>query len=335
MADPQTANIGIYQPTRGSDAGVWDSPVNANSGALDSLFANVATIGLTNAPVTLTTPPNSGASWAGPYQSQSALIKLTGAITANCAVTIPRAGYYIFWNQCTSGSSGYLAGAQPGSFYVTLTGGAGKVIGVPPGKKCHVFFDGTDMDFVNVPDPGTAYDLHGLTALPSWMTACTVLPYLIKDGTIYNNSAYPNLASYLLNTFGGTLGLTFAVPDELARARVGYDTTGTGRLTTAISGVNGQTMGSAGGDQNMFAHTHANTVNDPEHFHSFNNGNALGDSNAGQGNLFTSGTSVAIYKANTTAAAKTNISVTIDPAGAGVAQNVQPSIVSFLPLIKT
>ena len=67
-----------------------------------------------------------------------------------------------------------------------------------PGKKCHVFFDGVHMDYLNQSDPGTAYDLHtNTTTLPPWMTVCTVSPYLIKNGTTYSVSTYPALAQHL------------------------------------------------------------------------------------------------------------------------------------------
>ena len=337
MADPQTANIAVYQVPRGGDAGSWDSPTNANWGAMDSLAGNVATIGLTNAPVTLTTPPNSGASWNGPYQSQSALLQFTGAITANCVVTIPRAGYFMVQNLCTSGSTGFYAGASPGSFYVQLTTGvAGNVIGVPPGKKCHVFSDGTNMDFVNMPDPGTRLDLHGLTALPTWMTACTVRPYLIRDGSIYNNSAYPGLASVLQNTFGGTPGLSFAVPDSRARVDVGYDAANTGRLTNAASGVSGAIMGSAGGNQNMQQHNHAATGSDSGHQHSTEvTGLVYGFRQSGSGVAGGSGYTPDQLAIQTTGVGEANITVNVANAGLGGSQNVQPTIVSFLPLVKT
>ena len=326
MADPQTTNLGLYQPTRGSDSGTWDLPVNSNTGATDSLFGNVANIGLTSVPVTLTLPPNSGASWNGPYQSQSALLNLTGAITASCAITVPRAGYFIVWNQCTSGSSGFLAGATAGSFFVQLTTGSGNVIGVPPGKKCHVFSDGTNMDFVNMPDAGTRLDLHGVTAMPSWMTACTVLPYLIRDGSIYNNTAYPALASVLQNAFGGTPGLNFAVPDSRARADVAFDTGSTGRLV-GTSGVTGTVMGSAGGNENLQQHNHTANVSDPGHFHQVP---STINATAGQQVTILGGAG----RTNTTVVT-TGITVTIVNAGTGTSQNVQPTIVSYLPLIKT
>jgi len=213
--------------------------------------------------------------------------------------------------------------------------GGGKNIGVPPGRKCHVFSDGTDMDFVNAQDPGTAYDLHGALAMPSWMTACSVLPYLIKDGNVYSNTTYPGLASYLQNLFGGTPGLTFAVPDELARARIGYDTVGTGRLTAVISGINGRLMGAAGGNQSMQSHTHGASSADSGHEHSFPNGDVYGDANSGGGFFGFGGSGIPLYKAAQTNVGNANVITTISATGNGLSQNVQPSIVSFLPLIKT
>lgn len=242
MSDPVTPNVGCYIPAHSSDVGSWDQPCNANFFVTDSLAANVASIGLTDAPITLTTPPNSGASWSGPYQSQSALLRFSGTITANIVVTIPRAGFYIVENLC----------AGINTYYVQLTTGAGNAIGAIPGKKCHVFSDGTNMDYVDLPDPGQAYDLHGYTSLPVWMSACTINPYLIKDGASYATSAYPNLFNVIGYTYGGS-GANFNVPDERARMRVGYDSSTnsgpTNRITNAISGVAGATMGSAGGAQ--------------------------------------------------------------------------------------
>lgn len=314
--------MGLYVPLRGSDVGVWDLPENANDSATDSLFTNLVTISLSNAPVTLTTPPNSGAAWAGPYQSQSALIRFTGMLTASCTVTFPRPGFFIVENLCTVGAFAViLASAAPGN-----------VIGITPGKKMHVFNDGVNMDFVDLQDPSTPYDLHGATAMPAWMTACTVLPYLIKDGTIYNNSLYPALAAALGNQFGGTPGVSFAVPDEMARARIGYDTVGTGRLTTVGSGVNGQTMGSAGGNQAMQAHNHG--VTDPGHVHGVTGGTEGGTTiqfityGGGSAQDFpVPAAPITISRAFT--------GISINNAGAGASQNVQPSLVSFLPLIKT
>ncbi len=211
--------------------------------------------------------------------------------------------------------------------------GTGNFIGVPQGKQTLISFNGTDVNFVNPQDPGTAYDLHGATALPPWMTACKVSPYLPKDGTVYNFSSYTALAQILGSTFGGNGVTTFGVPDERSRQRLAWDNTGTAnRVTAAGSGINGVAMGAAGGDQSMQSHNHANTatVNDPTHVHTYTGFGASGfdiNANAGQ----TSGT------AKSTQSAATGITVTMNNAttGSGGSQNMPPTIVSFLALIKT
>jgi microcystin-dependent protein len=317
VSDPQSTNVGLYLPTRGSDVGTWDSPENANDSATDSLFANVATISLTNANVTLTTPPNTGASWSGPYQSQSGILKFTGTLTGNCTITIPRAGFFIVDNQCVVGA-----------FYVRLGSSApGKYICAPPGAPTQIYCDGTDVSYVNLGPVGAALDLQGATALPAWMTACTRLPYLVKDGTVYNYSDYPSLGRQLGSTFGGNGITTFGVPDERNRMRLPIDLNVGGfssRVTTAGSGIDGKTMNSSGGDQLMQQHTH--TITDPQHSHGLASQNGL----AGGGGLSgykTTGSGDSTNPAST--------GITINNAGSGNSQNMVPSIVSFLPLIKT
>ena len=320
MAEPNTPNVALIIPNTGDLVGSWGSAaLNPDFVALDGMLGGTLTIPLTNAPVTLGLPAGAIAPTAGPTQSQNALITFTGTISGDIVVTLGMPGRYTFWNKCL-----------PLNFYVQIaSSGHGTTIGLPPGKKCTVFHDGTNCDYVDMPDPGTAYDLHGATALPAWMTACTTLPYLIKDGSVFSNATYPTLGALLGSTFGGNGVTTFGVPDELARARIGYDTIGTGRLTTAISGVNGQTMGSVGGNQSMQQHTHANTLTDPGHTHTFQQWNA---------NLALAGSPGSLPEANSTqntGSSTTGITINNVSAGVGASQNVQPSIISFLPLIKT
>lgn len=312
MPEPTTSAKALIIPNTGDLAGTWGSDaVNPNMVQIDAMLGGVQTLALTSGSVTLSAT-----------QAQNSLIVFTGTLSDNCQVVFPQPGYYIVANTCTVGS-----------FYVQLqSSGGGNNIGAIPGKKCHVFNDGTDMDYVNMPDPGTAYDLHGATVLPAWMNACSIQPYLIKDGTIYNNSLYPALAVLLGNTFGGTPSVSFAVPDERARARIGLDTGSTNRLTTAISGVNGATMGSHGGNQSLTAHTHANVLNDPGHSHAMiNGGNPL---TTGGGNVANS-TGANNYQQTSIKVNTTGITITNVSTGAGASQNVPPSIISFLPLIKT
>lgn len=238
MADPQTANVGLYQPTRGSDPGTWDSPVNANTGATDSLVSNVATIPLSNAPVTLTTPPNSGAAWSGPYQSQSGILVFTGALTANVTVTLPRPGFWVVYNLCTGAFVVKLASIAPGN-----------LICAPPGEALHIYCDGVNVNYINLARIGE-YLFLGASAVPAWIAGCTVPPYLNCDGTTFSAVTYPTLNTLLGgNTLPDLRGRTFAALNQ-----------GTGRLSAA--GVNGNNLLAAGGgDTQAFLQTYLPAIN--------------------------------------------------------------------------
>jgi hypothetical protein len=125
------------------------------------------------------------------------------------------------------------------------------------------------------------------------------------------------------------------VPDERARARIALDTlsivTGTyaGRLTAAGSGVNGTTLGAAGGSEFMQTHAHTASVTDPGHTHPVG---ITPDASPSENFAF-HGSGVTKYF--NTNSATTNITVAVNGTGSGSSQNVMPSIVSFLPLIKT
>lgn len=326
MVEPLTVNRNFTVANTGDLVAAWGTAaLNPNFVAIDGILGGMVTLSLAAAStITLTAPSGSVTPSPGPFQQQNACIKLTGTLTGNNVLQFTMPGFWIVDNQCTVGS-----------FYVSAaaSSGGGNVIGIPPGKKSQIFFDGTSMDFVNAPDPGTAYDLHGVTSLPAWMTACTVQPYLIKDGTIYSAATYPALAAVLGSSFGGNGITTFGVPDERNRARIALDTNGPGtyslRVTSAVSGINGQAMGAGGGDQNVGAHIHVANVSDPGHGHTISFSQIAGSS----GGVTSSNNTNAIT--TRTGTATTGISVTIATGGTGVGANMQPTIVSFLPLIKT
>src|SRR5512139_3185310 len=115
MVSTFTTNKGLEKPGRGDQSGSWDTPVNNNSGIIDLSFGGVASILLTNSPVTLS---------SGQYQC--VFLKFSGALTANVPITLPSIGsFYTVINNCTNSSAYYLT-AQ-----TTATGG--RAIGLPPG----------------------------------------------------------------------------------------------------------------------------------------------------------------------------------------------------------
>ena len=320
MVEPVTSNKSLIIPNTGDLPGAWGtSALNPDFQTVDALFGGVTTITLAAATTLLLTVPATTGVWPGTIsQSVNALIKFTGAQTGPSTIQFTLPGFYIVHNQCTGTSSVQLAPSA----------GGGNKIGAPPGQKIHVFYDGTDMDYVNMPTPGAALDLHtNTTSTPPWMQVCTVPPYLLKNGTIYSSSTFPALSQLLGSTYGGNGITTFAVPDEQARMRIAVDSGGAGRVTS-LSGINGSTFGSAGGSQFTQVHNHPATVNDPAHAHQltiFTDAASALVGAGGGGSIGNANTSLAL----------TGISVTVGNAGRGNSQNMPPAIVDFLALIKT
>lgn len=333
MVEPITTNRSLIVPNTGDLPGAWGtSALNPNFQSIDTLFGGVTTISLSVTTTILLTVPATTGVWPGgnPSQSMNALIKFTGAQTGSATIQFTLPGFYIVSNQCT------------GTTFVKLSpsAGGGNSIGAPPGQKVHVFYDGTDMDYVDLPTPGSALDLHiNTTTLPPWMTACSVAPYLVKDGSVYTASVYPALSSLLGSTFGGNGVTTFGVPDERNRMRLPVDTVGvqsgttSQRVTNTLVGIIGTALGPAGGSAVMVATTGNLPAYTPTGTGSVSSvfanitipasgvthmviGTSSGDGGTGAGNTFTFN-----------GAAQGGSSLPTN--------NMPPTIVSFVPLIKT
>jgi microcystin-dependent protein len=229
-------------------------------------------------------------------------------------------GFYIVENLCT------------GNFYVLFAVGLQSTwICAPPGQKQQIYSDlgSNAVSFVNMPPAGTALDLHcNSTNPPVWISSSLPKPYLVKDGTVYNVSDYPALGGLLGSTYGGNGATTFGVPDERSRFRLAVDTGTTGRVTAALSGVNGTTFGSAGGDQSLQSHNHIATDSGHNHASDFNTANLLTGTSGPARNFITEDNVGFLTRTGTA-------SITVGSSGGGGGQNMPPCIVSFLPLIKT
>ena len=239
--------------------------------AIDAMFSGFQIISLSNAGVSLTVPAGFTATpGAGPTQSQNALIRFTGTLTGNVQVQFPMPGFYIVENLCTVGA-----------FVVTLAAESpGNVIGAPPGKKCHVFSDGTNMDYVNLPDVGVYWDMAA-SGVPAYISACTVPPWLNCNGGTFSAITYPQLAVLL----GGT-----TLPDSRGQTRFTLNQ-GTGRITqSGGQGINGNTLLSIGGSQTMLqsmlpSTTFATTIPSGQWTHSHTYQEAVSILNNGAGAL--------------------------------------------------
>jgi hypothetical protein len=239
MPDPTTTNLVMAQPIRGTDVGTWDVPVNGNTGIIDQAFGSVTTLALSSSPINLTSS-----------QAQNAIIRLTGTITANVPIFLP--SIYKFWtidNQITNSPSSFCA-------ILISTTSSGQGIGLPPGTQ-DVFYDGAAVNYRNLGNVGGYWDYVG-TTIPSWVSACTKLPYLNCDGTTFSSATYPILS----NLLGGN-----TLPDSRGRMRAVLNQ-GTGRMTSTGGGVDGNTLLASGGSQsatlitaNLPPYTPTGTIN--------------------------------------------------------------------------
>ena len=293
-----TPNIQLTEPARGDAVGTWDTPVNSNTTLIDLVVGGIATIPLNNSNVVLS-----------PAQFQSRMITfnstLTGSVTITFATSFTKS--YEIYHACTGSSA----------FTITLetTAAAGQVVAVPPGVITEVVNDGTNIKFKNLWGPiGTYFDWAG-SSTPNWSDACTVPPLLACTGSSFSSATYPVLA--------GMIGTT--LPDSRGRGRWALDA-GVGRVSSAPSGVPGNTLFGAGGDQLTQNHTHG--VTDPGHHH------VVEGSQGDQAGFQPQFLNAANGPSNTVPDTTVMTGISLSAYGNGAAQNMPPVYVGGITLIR-
>lgn len=306
MVDPQTTNKFLNQPTHGSDNGIWDTPEANNFEIIDNSFGGMATVSVTSGTVTLLSS-----------QYQCVFIHITGALNSNATVVLPSVGsFYSVINDTTNSSAFYLT-------MQTTTAGS-RAVGLPIGTV-DILTDGVNVRFRSLPHVGSYWHYSG-SSTPAWVTACTVPPWLYCNGAAFSSATYPTLTAILGNA---------TLPDLRGRS-LAFFNDGTGRITSAIGGVNGDVLYSGGGDQ-FHTLTQANLPNinfpvtDPGHSHTIATNNAHTGSKLSPGGPFTAGR-------NNTATISVNLQVTGITVGSGGSDlpfaTVPPSGVSGITLIR-
>ena len=233
MSEPQTVNCGIIVPNTGDLVGTWGSAaLNPDFVAVDGYFGGVQTVSVSNAPVTLTSPAGfSPTPGGGPTQAQNAVLIFTGSVTGNVTVTLPLPGIMTVHN-LTSGNPGFVL-----QFRAV---GSGEVICVGAGNVNRIYNDGTNVRFADLPPIGTYLDIAA-ASVPQWIQSCTKNPYLACIGGTFNATTYSQLNQFL----GGN-----TLPDFQGRNGF-YVNGGTGRLTSAGAGIDGNTLFASGGNNGV------------------------------------------------------------------------------------
>jgi hypothetical protein len=207
MSEPTTNNLGFIVPNTNDLMNAWGTAaLNPNFNAIDGVLGGTVTISLgaaTTFALSVTTAVLNPSS--GPVQSQNACIFFTGTLTGNAVVQFTQPGRYIINNLCT--------GAGTFSIQLAPSAGVGNAIGAPPGRKQTVFYDGTNMDYVDLgPQVGGIEIINLITSvttatrIPPWIRVCTVPPFIaVNDAfpggtTSFNSATYPALFSVLGTT---------------------------------------------------------------------------------------------------------------------------------------
>jgi microcystin-dependent protein len=150
--------------------------------------------------------------------------------------------------------------------------------------------------------------------------------YLLCDGSAVSRTGYARLFTAISTAYGtGDGSTTFNLPDLRGRVPAGLDNMGgttASRITSAVSGITGTTLGASGGNENLHQHTHIqnphnhNFLYQGTEYASWNWGSAFGSSlNFMVGNGAGPATSIA------------NRTATNQNAGTGASQNVQPTLI--------
>ena len=244
MVSTFTPNIQLEEPARGDQVGVWDTPVNGNMTLIDLVAGAITTISLNNSPVVLSAA-----------QFKSKTIVFNSTLTGSVAITFPTSftKSYEIQNVCT-GSSAFV-------ITLTTTAAGSQIIGCKPGEIFEVINSAGSILYKNLGHVGSYWDYAG-SSVPNWVSACSIPPYLNCDGTAFSSATFPALAVIL----GGT-----TLPDSRGRFRAALNQT-TGRITSAVSGVDGNTLFSAGSSQSITIGSshipaHSHPVSDPGHVH--------------------------------------------------------------------
>ena len=159
--------------------------------------------------------------------------------------------------------------------------------------------------------------------------------FAFPSGQAISRSTYAALFALINTTYGsGDGSTTFNLPSlggRLLACRENMNGAGAeGRITSAGSGIDGATLGAAGGAQSITldttmipSHTHANSLSDPQHAHGVTDPNhshtpAAGAFVVNSGGGLTIASSGPFGTAGSTAAAATGISINAASTGIGI-----------------
>jgi microcystin-dependent protein len=314
-----TRNLSLYQPDYQSAR--WDQPLNVNFQQIDNIIGATSVINVTG--LTGGVQLTQGRDLTSGLNSALALrIAITGTPTSDVVILTPAnmSKTWIVINGTTGGKNVFFGGTTQSSWQ-RLT----------PNTENLIYCDGIYAATVGP----SSFQLPSIADL-KWSGSNVAQPgWLMCDGTVYSNAAYPALATRIGARYGGTAGSTFAVPNLVGRVIAGMDVNGGVGGMPLTSGLYAgyfyisldATMNGVHSHGQSATHLHAAWQD--QHAHGYYGGNFTYASPGGYGDY----SSQPGWKATENAQPGTYTDpryVTIDYSAGGVGHNnVQPTVMGW------
>lgn len=318
----------------------WGSTENEGRTLVDSAIAGILSLPVPGSSDVILTSVQ-----GAPDQARNAHFEFTDLLTGNIAVLWPNGRNRMF----------SVFNGTTGAFTLTIgvdDGGgspAGTTVTIPQGYSVELVSDGT-----NITERGNALASGPIGVFPvgaviDYAPSTQPAGWLFCNNQAVSRTGFAALFAAIGTTYGvGDGSTTFNVPDLRGRSTSGVDNMGgvtaANRVTNAVSGITGTTLGGSGGSQSLQQHshsvsdpTHAHGVSDPGHQHVISAGQVL----VGGGGLQIPSGGPVLFTTVATDAAGTGIGIqnagtgiSIQNTGAGAAQNMPPTMM-LNKIIKT
>jgi len=272
-----------------------------------------------------------GATWTDlghtPTRTGATTFTITGDFTANYV-----AGRRI---RCTDSSTlyGTIASSSysapnttvtvtldSGSLSVSLTAVAVSIID-PTGDPIPSTGIGGEIPSTNISATVTGF-LVPTGAISAWSTSTAPTGWLLCRGQAVSRTTFSALFAVIVTTYGvGDGSTTFNLPDISGRVIAGQEASAT-RLTSGVSGIDGATLGAAGGSEAMQQHNHA--VTDPGHTHTVPARTPINM----VGGSFNVGSDNGPLTPTTFNTGSSTTGITIQNTGTGNSQNMPPAFIA-------
>lgn len=181
---------------------------------------------------------------------------------------------------------------------------------------------------------GNPYNVPLAAGMDYWGATAPNSAFAFPIGQAISRTAYAALFALVGTTYGsGNGSTTFNLPNKSGRVSAAIDLTGAVLTGTTITTGGATALGGTGGTETQLlttaqlpAHSHANTLNDPQHSHGVTGGTIGATTTSVLNGGATANTPVGPF-AISIAAASTGVTITNANAGGGTAHpNVQPTI---------